>query len=383
MGILIIAIDLLWRLLVLKQRRNESIGLITSSIHWLMLFFLAHLTGMTYSENSGFGWMDIGTKLSFFIFPVLAFFYPIKTNLDRFAWFFIRGALVAIVVSLIFAAYNYYNRGFIAYFFDSRLSFMMHRSYWATYLVIATSFIWYFFLTGKISFGKGVILYTVFSALTFMTGSKMGILLLIITTFIWLALLLKQKKAYLLGLFTLLFMLGIGLGVDYFAPQLSTRLKSGMAVFSGKDIDPTTTESNAARILVWRSSMKVIQENFVFGVGTGDIKDKLKAQYLKDGYTGVAELNMNAHNQFLNTHVAIGIVGSLTLLLSFIFAYLRSLKQEKTLSIIVLILFLSLLTESFFETQAGIIPGAFFLAFIGFGCFSRNEEIQPSSEIVE
>jgi O-antigen ligase len=191
----------------------------------------------------------------------------------------------------------------------------------------------------------------------------------------------ETKKAYLLGLFTLLFMLGIGLGVDYFAPQLSTRLKSGMAVFSGKDIDPTTTESNAARILVWRSSMKVIQENFVFGVGTGDIKDKLKAQYLKDGYTGVAELNMNAHNQFLNTHVAIGIVGSLTLLLSFIFAYLRSLKQEKTLSIIVLILFSSLLTESFFETQAGIIPGAFFLAFIGFGCFQGMKKYNQAAKL--
>lgn len=106
--------------------------------------------------------------------------------------------------------------------------------------------------------------------------------------------------------------------------------------------------------------------NFLLGVGTGDVKDELKKQNLKSGYTGVAALNMNAHHQFLNTHAAIGLFGLISLALSFFTAFYMGIRQQVILlPILVTILFLSLLTESFFETQAGIIPGAFLLSFIG------------------
>lgn len=373
MGIVIIIVDLLWRTLRWKQRKKNYTITFTSPLIWLMLFFILHLTGMTYTVNTSFGWMDIGTKLSFFLFPVIAFFYPTPLKLEKLAWFYITGALVAIIASLIYATINYYERGFIAYYFDSRLSFMMHRSYWATYLVIAGSFVWYLYFTRRITLPFGGILFTLFSALTFMTGSKMGIILLLVITSIWLILLVRQRKAYIFGLITLIFLGGIGLGVNHYAPQLKVRITHSLATFSGDRIDPTTTESNAARVLVWRSASKVIQQNFLWGVGTGDIKDALKTQYLHDGYTGVAELNMNAHNQFLNTHVAIGIFGVVALLMAFVTAFIRGMQQEEMLAIIVVILFLSLLTESFFETQAGILPGAFFLAFIGVKAFKTPD----------
>jgi O-antigen ligase len=106
--------------------------------------------------------------------------------------------------------------------------------------------------------------------------------------------------------------------------------------------------------------------NFLLGVGTGDAKEELKKQNLKSGYTRVAELNMNAHHQFLNTHVAIGLFGLISLALSFFTAFHMGMRQQViVLPILVTIIFLSLLTESFFETQAGIVPIAFFLSLIG------------------
>ena len=176
-----------------------------------------------------------------------------------------------------------------------------------------------------------------------------------------------NRKAYVFGVVTALFLVVIGFSVDYFAPQLSSRIHNSInSITTTKKIDPKTTESNASRILVWRSSKEIISKNFFFGVGTGDIKDELKKQNLESGYTGVANLNMNAHNQFLNTHVALGIFGSLSLLFAFITTFYNGIRKRIiVLPLVVLILFLSLLTESFFETQAGIVPGAFLLCLIG------------------
>ena len=367
LGILLFISDLIIRTIIFKQRiPTLSISLKDTRI-WLILFFLFHIVGVTYTENTSFAWMDIGMKLSFILFPILFFLYPAKVKWDKFAVYFIVGAIASIIISLIQATINYYERGYIAYFFDSRLSFMMHRSYWATYLVMASTLSWFLFYKHQLKLIPTIILFFVFSAFVFMSGSKMGILLLLLSTVIWVIALLIQRKAYLFGVLVLFFLVGIGVSVDYVAPQLSIRIKNGINSISGSEkIDPSTTESNASRILVWRSSRAIISDNFLLGVGTGDVKDELKKQNLKSGYTGIAELNMNAHNQFFNTHVAIGFFGLISLLLSFFTAfYIGIRKRIILLPILVTILFLSLLTESFFETQAGIIPGAFLLSLIG------------------
>ena len=111
--------------------------------------------------------------------------------------------------------------------------------------------------------------------------------------------------------------------------------------------------------------MDEIKEHPIWGVGTGDIKDELYQRNLSNGYTGVAEMHLNAHNQFLNIYLAIGILGFLTLLLSFLKPFWRIRGEHQfVVRSLVVILFLSLLTESFFETQAGIVPGAFILSLI-------------------
>lgn len=373
LGILFIILDLMVRTIIFKQKSPVLSISFKDTRVWLILFFVLHIVGVAYTENTAFAWMDIGMKLSFILFPILFFLYPKKVKWEMFATYFIAGAIVSIMTSLIQATINYYERGYVAYFFDSRLSFMMHRSYWATYLVMASTLSWFMFYKRQLKLIPTIILFFVFSAFVFMSGSKMGILLLLLSTIIWVVVLLVQRKAYLFGILVLIFLAGIGVSVDYVAPQLSIRIKNGINSISGNEkIDLSTTESNASRILVWRSSRAIISDNFLLGVGTGDVKDELKKQNLKSGYTGIAELNMNAHNQFFNTHVAIGFFGLISLLLSFFTAfYIGIRKQIILLPILVTILFLSLLTESFFETQAGIIPGAFLLCLIG--SYQKNE----------
>lgn len=376
LGVLLIGIEVIARKLVLRQSRS-----VYRERNWtvniaLIVFYLMYVVGLTYTENMSFASLDLGMKVSFLLFPLLFLILPVHLSWKKFALFFIAGAVVSIVINFALSAITYFDDGFVSNFFDSHLSHLMHRSYWATYLVMAYSFTWWLLLKNRLNWILGSVLLLLMSLFTFMSGSKMGILILAVVTAIWIIHIIIAKRAYLLGLVSLLLLLILGWTVYTYSPQLKSRIIAGVEAFSGgKEIDPTSTESNTARILVWSSAIDEIKEHFFFGVGTGDIKDKLNARNIENGYTGVAELNLNSHNQFLNTHLAIGIIGSTALLIAFIssFLYWRRLTNF-AMMLTVLILFLSLLPEAFFETQAGIVPGAFLLSLQGLPYARRKEE---------
>jgi O-antigen ligase len=366
LGILLLLIDLIIRRVSLRQKNHPNTSIITRFNSGAVLFFILHLTGILYSSNTTFAWSDIGMKASFVLFPIIFLFYPKSIDWENFGKSFIAGAVFSIILCLTNAAITYWQDGFVANFFDSHLSFLMHRSYWATYLVMAYSLTWFLYNKKLLSTIISVILLLLFSLLTFMSGSKMGILVLIFTTLAWVIYVVIKKKAFIMGAISLVLFLIIGGGTYTYSPQLQTRIQAGVqSLTSSSSISPTSTESNAARILVWSSALDEIKEHPIWGVGTGDIKDELYRRNLANGYTGVAEMHLNAHNQFLNSYLAIGILGLMSLVLSFLIPF-RRIKGEHQFVVrsLVVILFLSLLTESFFETQAGIVPGAFILCLI-------------------
>lgn len=366
LGILLLLIDLIIRRVSLRQKNHPNTSIIKRFNSGAVLFFILHLTGILYSSNTTFAWSDIGMKASFVLFPIIFLFYPKSIDWENFGKSFIAGAVFSIILCLTNAAITYWQDGFVANFFDSHLSFLMHRSYWATYLVMAYSLTWFLYNKKLLSTIISVILLLLFSLLTFMSGSKMGILVLIFTTLAWVIYVVIKKKAFIMGMISLVLFLIIGGGTYTYSPQLQTRIQAGVqSLTSSSSISPTSTESNAARILVWSSALDEIKEHPIWGVGTGDIKDELYRRNLANGYTGVAEMHLNAHNQFLNSYLAIGILGLMSLVLSFLIPF-RRIKGEHQFVVrsLVVILFLSLLTESFFETQAGIVPGAFILCLI-------------------
>jgi O-antigen ligase len=85
--------------------------------------------------------------------------------------------------------------------------------------------------------------------------------------------------------------------------QLIESLKAPDSVT--KNIDP--------RIIAWSSSIDLIKQNPVFGVGP-DVRDILSGRYLESGHNVAASLRLNSHNQFLETQLTLGIPGTLILL---------------------------------------------------------------------
>jgi len=347
--------------------REEFLKLMSwkNSLFWLLLFYILHFTGMLYSSNSSFGWMDIGMKASFVIFPLYFLTIRQEVNLRRFMQFFIVGALLSAVICYFLSTKMYLETGKSWHFRESYLSHFMHRSYWATYLSIAFIFSAYLTIHRQIQVVWGLFIATVFIALVFITGSKAGILTVLISAIACIIYWAKQtgKLRTALALASSIFFIFLAAG--FFVPAISNRLASTVEYVTGsREVDPTSTESTTARILMWETATELIKEQPFLGVGTGDVKDVLIARNLEKGYTGVAEKQMNAHNQFLNSWLALGVLGLLSLLALFILPYLFVRESVFIFRLLLFILFFSLIPESFLETQAGIIPTAFLLGFI-------------------
>jgi O-antigen ligase len=125
--------------------------------------------------------------------------------------------------------------------------------------------------------------------------------------------------------------------------------------------DKNSEESTASRIAVWQAALEIISENFMTGTGTGDVKDALIKKYSEKGMSFAREMKLNAHNQFIQTFAAVGVIGFIILLSSFFFTTLYAWKRKKYFYLIFLLLaFVNFTTESMLETQAGVVFYAFF-----------------------
>jgi O-antigen ligase len=122
---------------------------------------------------------------------------------------------------------------------------------------------------------------------------------------------------------------------------------------------------------LWKDSWELIKENPVFGVGTGDIKDKLKQKYTDERFFYGAENRFNPHNQFLHTGVALGFMGFiiLVLLLTVPAAWAGKDKNYLFVSLCVIIAF-NCMTESVLEVQKGVL----FFSLFGLLLFNSKRE---------
>jgi O-antigen ligase len=187
---------------------------------------------------------------------------------------------------------------------------------------------------------------------TVLTISKAGIIILGILCF-WL--MLQQiiiRKWWKIALPGFAVIIGVIIGVAYLSPRVASRFQEIPKAFSSvKSSGNKDVESNAARIIMWSTSVKVIQSNWILGTGTGD------------GNTEVAEKKLNSHNQFLNSWVQLGAFGFVFLFGIFISSFGTAIRNGSLPVTLMTVAFLiTMLFESFVETQGGIIPFCLLMA---------------------
>ena len=119
--------------------------------------------------------------------------------------------------------------------------------------------------------------------------------------------------------------------------------------------------SAGAHIHLWQNAIELISENPVFGTGIGDVKDQLMGMYRKNNYINGLENQLNPHNQYLQTGVALGLVGIILLVIIFLNGLVISFKNNDWIAFLfIAIVSLNCLTESMLERRAGILFFALF-----------------------
>lgn len=137
--------------------------------------------------------------------------------------------------------------------------------------------------------------------------------------------------------------------------------------------DPNSTNpASEARLVKWQSGLRIVRDNWLIGVGQGDVQDELIARYRDVGFElGVSE-RFNAHNQYLQTWIGSGLVGLVLFLFGIFSGIRKSLQTEDYLYLAFLTFFsINCLTESVLERQYGVL----FYSLFGCLLFSRKEMV--------
>jgi O-antigen ligase len=335
---------------------------------FVFIFFL-YMAGMAFSANMDYAYKDLLLKLPFLIFPLLFFSLRTiftETHIANVYKVFLVACGLTTVVCLANSIINYSKSHDPYDFYYVSLSPYIHPSYFAMYLNFAIIIVAFFLIKNSYKIANvsfwgltGLILY--FAVFIIMLNSKAGMLFLLISFLAGIAYLLQRKKYVYVILIFAVSLIGMFVLTKYFT-GITSRVESAFSVVKNTEkIENTTNDGTAERILIWRAASELIADNFWFGVGTGDVKDVLLAKYEEKGIAGPIVRKLNAHNQFLQTFVALGILGFVALMALFIYPMILAIKKNKYIYVLFLLLVLiNFLFESMLERQAGVMFFAFF-----------------------
>ena len=185
-----------------------------------------------------------------------------------------------------------------------------------------------------------------------------------------------KYKIYFKSLLVILVFIA-GIAITY---SLSYTFKVRMDEFitTLKSDEASKKSTTGVRIYAWQTAIDLIKEKPLIGYGTGDVKSVLIDEYIKKDLTVLAKKELNPHNQFLQTAIALGCIGFLILILIFVLPLIHSIKRQFYIYAFFIGLFLlNNLTESMLETQSGVIFYGFFnaLFFVSYFDNSKNKEL--------
>jgi len=346
--------------------KNKFESVRKSRFSWLFIsFYLLHLLGMLYTHNTDAGLFSLQVKLSLLFFPFILVSRPL--DVEKATMSFIVGCIVSSLIMLSIATYSYFVRHENNFFYEG-FSVLVHPGYLSMYLNVAIAML--LISNSKLNNIKWIkfILIAFFCGILILLSSKLNLLVLVLIFFSCLLYYMIINKKYIIGLSGLILITLSIVSVLKFVPQISGRIKNAVSALTSVNSDPSAAESTAVRLLIWKASNDIISESKLIGVGTGDVQDKLTEEYKKRGMTGALENNLNAHNEYYQVFIALGLVGFLLLILNLCLPLWYSYQTKNVIYLaFLLIIIMNFLPESMLEAQAGTMFYGFFNSLLLFG----------------
>jgi O-antigen ligase len=358
-----------------------------------ILYYIWQLIGLTYSSDIKLGLSNLFGRLSLLLFPLLLVFpgpmvkSKIRSLLNTFAVSTLFFIFICFCYALI-RSLNIINGGLIYnphpieaswlnYFYSAELTITQHPTYIAMY-VLLSSFISFEAWFANSSGSKMRILWLISGGILvvsqYFLSSRAGILSTMILLPLYFLLKFrktgKSKFAWIWIVIIIIVAIPVVLKnqrVDY----LYSKVLNNKTDYDRKD-DP--------RFKIWDSSFKIARENLLFGVGIGDVRASLAAEYKKIGEENMAKERLNAHNQFIEVFVENGLIG-LIIFIS-VFGYMFYLAYLNKNTLYMLFILISILFFMF-ETMLYRLAGVSFFSLFSFltyydkyGIESNETEVQ-------
>ncbi|MFZ4523429.1 MAG: O-antigen ligase family protein [Bacteroidales bacterium] len=346
----------------IKLMSKERTRFLTISFAFLYLLYVA---GLVHTINFQYAMEDLEIKLSLLLFPLIfaTSRFPLlnKEEVGNALRAFGAGCILSSVMMLVRAWHQTVVVTQPDAFYYALLSWTFHPSYFSMYLNFAMSNILYFLLvrrsvTGSRAVAGHTLILLLFTIMIVLLSSKAGLLAWLIITGFYTTILIIVYKRRLTGLLFGAVSVAVFLLLLQIFPHAITRVSQARQDMTSKSSMEDPKQSTGERVAVWKAAAEIIRKNALFGVGTGDVKDALLERYKENDLVKILRDRLNAHNQYLQTFITLGITGFLALIIMLVFPALKALRSKNYIYLIFLAIFaINILFESMLEVQAGVV----------------------------
>lgn len=351
--------------------------------HYLLLLlaapFALNVMGLFYSHDYSEGWLQVEKSATLLLFPLVFIFTPpfTKKQLIEIGHVFIYLCLFIIIYSLgasfltivenksLVDVSKLTDRKYYYFTYEYLAGTIgMSPIYLSIYFNLAIVFVIQHVLQEKINRTKAFTLVVLFGTYVILLSSKMGIIILIfiITISLWSLLInkvIKKRAAIFLSTFVVALLVIIlsfkpirdrMINIDYTSYDIS---QGHIGYWNGASM----------RLAIWSCAREVFEKNIWIGVGTGNVREELNKKYFEKNFKLGILLSYNAHSQYFQYALRVGIIGSVLFIASnLIYPFFLAVRTKSYVFLLFIVIYgLSFLTESILERQQGVVLyGLFF-----------------------
>ncbi len=347
---------------------------------YLTLYYLVLIGGIFISNDKTIALSTLENSATLVLFPIIFMVSNInfKDIFHKIMIYFIEGVLLSFFIAITFSFYKWFNGSSTNPFLYTEVSPFHHTSYMALYCTVAIAYTYFVSLNPQkstyISSFAAKAIITLLSIFSLLLMSKTGIIVVFLTHLIGLSYWIIKHNKIKIGLTSLGIVILTIVVVGSNVQSVKTRFTE---IFKELGTTNHSESSTGARLIGWEVSWEVIQEHPFFGIGTGDVSQKMSETYISKGHNKLALKSLNSHNQFLTTGLQSGLIGFCSLIFILAYPLIIAMRTKTYFTIFFIpIILINFMTESMLQTQSGVVFIAFMLSlFLGvMNCKTQNEE---------
>ena len=369
-----------------------------------ILFYLLYILGLLYTDNIAEGLKSVEQKLALLAIPFIAASSISFTDRQRkwamFAFVYTNALLTVVCVILnvvsvtrgepsqinfdihTLARFNELHAGvnpvWMQFSYIGFANSIMHPTYFSIYLTLCILILFYYNpSTVKQEYLKYAVI-AWFSIVIILLSSRMGIFILLSTGLLnLLYYLFKRNFAVRESLLSIVFTLAVCSLILFFPVTRFRVIEEPLSTPLALPSNPVKWNSVNLRFLEWKAGIEGIKKHLVIGTGTGGTSEVLH-QYYTQVDLGDFSKYYNAHNQYIQTYLEIGIAGVVVLILCFFIPIVYAVKsRNKVLLSLVIMICLGCLSEGMLERGRGLI---FYMSFVSLFMFTKNKYDNEAEE---